>query len=297
MVEEFPKVNELSQAQEVIEESIVLHVEKDASKEEHCDLMRYKNIEKENIEIKEKERVEYKERSCISDSISIFSKESEHLECSKEKERELEKSERVKENECFIEKQENEKEEQREKEIVILDKCGIHEYYDNVAHYASCVLGIEDKGKNMEQELGATLKDLPIILSLNPSLMCSKVSLVELELFLESYLSHVSIYGDLYVICFGGGLFLVVPSTYKCLSSHTFLEDSLLFSGSMFDPSCHDFGVMYNASIEYIVVGFGLDGALFDILHDKCLGKFVEIVAMFPLSLILLRRIIMSLFS
>ncbi|KAI5672792.1 hypothetical protein M9H77_13156 [Catharanthus roseus] len=29
--------------------------------------------------------------------------------------------------------------------------------------------------------------------------------------------------------------------------------------GSMFDPFCHDLGVMNNASIESIVVGFGLD--------------------------------------
>ncbi|KAI5676704.1 hypothetical protein M9H77_07654 [Catharanthus roseus] len=41
------------------------------------------------------------------DSISILSQESEHFECSKEKECELEKSESTKENECFIEKQES----------------------------------------------------------------------------------------------------------------------------------------------------------------------------------------------
>ncbi|KAI5664038.1 hypothetical protein M9H77_23361 [Catharanthus roseus] len=94
----------------------------------------------------------------------------------------------------------------------------------------------------MEKELGNFLKDLPISLSLNPSIMCYEVSLVELELPLESYLSH----------------------------------DSLLHNGSMFDLSLHDFGVMNNASIESIVVGFGLDAALFYILHNKCLGKFVE---------------------
>ncbi|KAI5653401.1 hypothetical protein M9H77_30588 [Catharanthus roseus] len=33
---------------------------------------------------------------------------------------------------------------------------------------------------------------------------------------------------------------------------------------------------MSNASIQSIVVGFGLDGALFDILHDQYLRKFVE---------------------
>ncbi|KAI5653979.1 hypothetical protein M9H77_31166 [Catharanthus roseus] len=54
--------------------------------------------------------------------------------------------------------------------------------------------------------------------------------------------------------------------------------------------------VMNNASIQSIVVGFGLDDALFDILHDKCLGKFVENVGYVYLSLILLWIIIMILF-
>ncbi|KAI5657124.1 hypothetical protein M9H77_25917 [Catharanthus roseus] len=46
----------------------------------------------------------------------------EYFECSKEKEYELEKSESTKENECFIEKQESIEEEQKEKEVVVLDK-------------------------------------------------------------------------------------------------------------------------------------------------------------------------------
>ncbi|KAI5664508.1 hypothetical protein M9H77_23831 [Catharanthus roseus] len=124
---------------------------------------------------------------------------------------------------------------------------------------------LEDKGRNMEKELGTILEELLIILSLIPSLMCY-----------EYYLSHASIYGDLCAISFSGGLFLVVSYASTCLSSHAFLEGSLLHSGSMFDPSSHDFKGMNNASNESIVVGFGLDGALFDILHDKCLGKFVE---------------------
>ncbi|KAI5663920.1 hypothetical protein M9H77_23243 [Catharanthus roseus] len=53
-------------------------------------------------------------------------------------------------------------------------------------------------------------------------------------------------------------------------------EDPLLNSGSMFDPSCHDFGFMNNASIDSIVVGVRLECALLDILHDKCVEKFVE---------------------
>ncbi|KAI5653405.1 hypothetical protein M9H77_30592 [Catharanthus roseus] len=96
MVEEFPKVNELPQAQEVVEESIVIHVVGETSNEDSCDNMNEKSIEKEECnEFKEKEIVEEKERLverlCIFDFISIISKESEHFECSKEKESELEK--------------------------------------------------------------------------------------------------------------------------------------------------------------------------------------------------------------
>ncbi|KAI5668389.1 hypothetical protein M9H77_18242 [Catharanthus roseus] len=120
-------------------------------------------------------------------------------------------------------------------------------------------LRIEDKGRIVEKELGAIHEELPISLSLSPSLMCYEVSFVQLKLFLEYYLSHVSITGDICAISF--------------LVTVSFLLNLI---GSMFDPSCYDFGVINNASIESIVVGFGLHGALFDILHDRCLGKFVE---------------------
>ncbi|KAI5683033.1 hypothetical protein M9H77_04261 [Catharanthus roseus] len=141
---------------------------------------------------------------------------------------------------------------------------------------AACVLGVEDKGRSMGKEFGTILKELAMSLSLIPSLMCYEVSFMQLKFFLESYLSHLSIYGDICTISLGGGFFLVVPYMSKCLSSHTFLEDSVLHNGSMVDPSCHDFKVISNASIEYIVVGFGLDDALLNILRYKCLEKLFE---------------------
>ncbi|KAI5668307.1 hypothetical protein M9H77_18160 [Catharanthus roseus] len=101
----------------------------------------------------------------------------------------------------------------------------VDECHFNTSNYVFYVPGIEDKGRNMEKELSNFLKDLPISLSLYPSLTCYEVSLVELELFLESYLSHVSIYGDFCAISFGGGLFLVISYPSTCLSSHVFLED------------------------------------------------------------------------
>ncbi|KAI5672514.1 hypothetical protein M9H77_12878 [Catharanthus roseus] len=225
-IEEFSKVNELPQVTIEVEESVVLHVKEEISNEDSCDNMNEKSIEKEKCnELKEKERVEEKERLVeklyIFDFISIISKESEHFECSKEKESELEKSERVKENECFIEKQESEKEEQREKEIVILEER------------------IEDKGRNMEKELGNFLKDFPMI------------SLVELELFLDSYLSHVSVIGDTYAISFGGGLFLVVSSTSNgepsCFGSDLVHADSFFDAkaGGFLEFNCALFVIFY----------------------------------------------------
>ncbi|KAI5653367.1 hypothetical protein M9H77_30554 [Catharanthus roseus] len=90
--------------------------------------MNENSIEKEDCnEFKEEERLEEKERlverSCIFDSTSILSKESEHFECSMEKEYEFEKSESI--NEFFIEKQESIKKEKKEKEVVALDKIKV----------------------------------------------------------------------------------------------------------------------------------------------------------------------------
>ncbi|KAI5652244.1 hypothetical protein M9H77_29431 [Catharanthus roseus] len=209
-------VKELAQAK--IEESLKIHVVDETSKEEPCCIMN-----EQCIEIKEKERVEEKERlaerSCIFGSISITSKESEHFEYAKEKEK----------KKLFIE--------------FNSDYCAIprvDECHFNIANYVSYVLGIEDQGRNMEKELEAILEELLVSLSLNPSPLCYKVSPLELELFLEFYLSYVSIYGDLCAISFSGGLFLVVPYVSKC-PSHALLEDSLLHNDSMFDPSCYGF--------------------------------------------------------
>ncbi|KAI5676150.1 hypothetical protein M9H77_07100 [Catharanthus roseus] len=99
MIEELSKVNELSQAQEEVEESIVIHIVEETSNEDSCDNMNEKSIEKEELV----------ERLCILDSISIISKESEHFE---------------------------------------VDECHL-----NISNYFSYVLGIEDKGSNMEKEL------------------------------------------------------------------------------------------------------------------------------------------------
>ncbi|KAI5667330.1 hypothetical protein M9H77_17183 [Catharanthus roseus] len=63
----------------------------------------------------------------------------------------------------------------------------------------------------------------------------------------------------------------------KYLSTHTSLEDPLMSSGVKFDPSCYGFGMLGDTSlVGPDIVGFELDYASFDILHDECLGKFIE---------------------
>ncbi|KAI5681785.1 hypothetical protein M9H77_03013 [Catharanthus roseus] len=134
----------------------------------------------------------------------------------------------------------------------------------------------KEQGEFVGKELSLCHEDSLISPFLNPSFLSHKVYYVKLRLFLASYISHLSIIGDACSISFAGGLFLVVPYASTCLSSHAFLEELLLNSGSMFDPSCHDFGFMNNASIDSIVVGLTLECALLDILHDKCVEKFFQ---------------------
>ncbi|KAI5664020.1 hypothetical protein M9H77_23343 [Catharanthus roseus] len=154
-------------------------------------------------EIKEKERVENKERLVerlyIFDSISIISKESELLECSKEKETRVASP---------------------SSDPVSLDL-------------------VKGTSSPAEAQCHHWVNGLENVKILWWSLSC-------------------------------------VPYVSKCLSSHAFLEDSLLHNGSMFDLSCYDFRVMDNAFNESMVVGFGLYVALFYILHDKCLGKVMD---------------------
>ncbi|KAI5672638.1 hypothetical protein M9H77_13002 [Catharanthus roseus] len=216
------------------------------------------NINEKNIE--KEECIEVKERKEWKKERDSL--RSENFECSKEKDCELEKSESIKENECFIEKQIKNED---QGEIVIKELIQRHE--------------------NSSMTLFLTLLFYP-----------HEISYEQLKLFLASYIFYVSIIGDACSISFGLGLFLVMPYVSKTLSYHASLEEPLLNSSSMFDNSFHDFGLMNNASIDSIVVDLRLECALLDILHDKCVGKFVENVVYFSSSLILLWKIIMILY-
>ncbi|KAI5668829.1 hypothetical protein M9H77_18682 [Catharanthus roseus] len=83
----------------------------------------------------------------------------------------------------------------------------------NIANFDSCVVAVEDR-KSMEKELGPTLEDISISLSLNFSSLRN--------------------------------LFLLVSSMKNGPYSHLSLEDPLMSSSVMFDPSCYGFGMYDN---------------------------------------------------
>ncbi|KAI5676635.1 hypothetical protein M9H77_07585 [Catharanthus roseus] len=59
------------------------------------------------------------------------------------------------------------------------------------------------------------------------------------------------------IIAFEGNLFLLVPSMTNRLSSHLPLEDPLMSSNVMFDPSCYGFGNLDDTSlVELNIVAF-----------------------------------------
>ncbi|KAI5677390.1 hypothetical protein M9H77_08340 [Catharanthus roseus] len=138
---EFSEVNDLPQAQEVVDKSIVLHVEEEAFNEELCDFMSGKNQEKERVE--EKERLV--ERLCIFYSICIILKESENFESSKEKESELKKM----------------KVEQREKEIVVLEKSKELNLYANETN--SFLIQARMKMESLPTSPSRSLTSFPLI--------------------------------------------------------------------------------------------------------------------------------------
>ncbi|KAI5664567.1 hypothetical protein M9H77_23890 [Catharanthus roseus] len=66
----------------------------------------------------------------------------------------------------------------------------------NIAIFDSCVRGVEDT-KSMEKELGPTLEDISISLSLNLSSLCYEVSIEEIKSLLNSYTFHLSLVIDM----------------------------------------------------------------------------------------------------
>ncbi|KAI5682527.1 hypothetical protein M9H77_03755 [Catharanthus roseus] len=114
--------------------------------------------------------------------------------------------------------------------------------------------------RSMEKELGPILEDLSISLSLNPSSLCYDVSLKELKSLLDSYNFQVSLIGDMCIITFKRNFFLVVPSMKNFLSSHLSLEDPLMSSSVMFEPSCYGLSNLDGTSlIKLNMLGFVLE--------------------------------------
>ncbi|KAI5666587.1 hypothetical protein M9H77_16440 [Catharanthus roseus] len=135
----------------------------------------------------------------------------------------------------------------------------VDEYEFIIANCVSCVLGDKDR-RSMEKELGPVLEDLSISLSLNPSSLCYEVSLEELKIFVGFLYFSSSLVGDMCIIALEGNLFLLMPSMTNFLSSHFSLEDPLINSSVMFDPSCYGFGNLDDTSlVELNSVGFALE--------------------------------------
>ncbi|KAI5652889.1 hypothetical protein M9H77_30076 [Catharanthus roseus] len=105
------------------------------------------------------------------------------------KESELEKSERVKENECFIEKQENKKEEQREKEIVVVEKNEEFNFYANGTNSffgskSLCVQNFKDSSKDEGGKLAyKSIKTINFFSYLRFEIILRKLSCFHLFLF------------------------------------------------------------------------------------------------------------------
>ncbi|KAI5681499.1 hypothetical protein M9H77_02727 [Catharanthus roseus] len=57
----------------------------------------------------------------------------------------------------------------------------------------------------------------------------------------------------MYIIAFEGNLFLLVPSMTNCLSSHFSLEDPLMSSSVMFDPSCYGFALLEEFASKLLI--------------------------------------------
>ncbi|KAI5664036.1 hypothetical protein M9H77_23359 [Catharanthus roseus] len=257
-------VKELPHAAIESKEVVETHVEKETFNEDSCD-----DVSETNIEIKEIERMEEKvrfvERFYIFDSNFIFSKDTEHLESSKEKESELVKIERVKGNECFIEKQEIEKkEEKREKEIVVLEKSEEVNFFANETNYffaseSLCVQNFEDSSKDEGRKLAYKSNNT---INLFPS-----NSYLEKKQFIEFNSIFCAIHRvDEY--------HFNIVNYASCVLG---VEDPMVSSGAKFDPSLYNIGVLDDTSlVDLSIVGFEPDCALLNIVHDECLGKFIE---------------------
>ncbi|KAI5682745.1 hypothetical protein M9H77_03973 [Catharanthus roseus] len=214
--------------------------------------------------------MEEKER-LVESSIFIMLKESEHFESSKEKQSELEKSERVMENECFIEKQESEKEEQREKEIVVLEKSE-----DGMLAYEP-IKTINFFSSNSYLSFQICFKEIKLFSLVFMEneyqfyFLNSRGTLLEKKQFIRVEDQGRSMEEDL------GTILEDLSISLSLNPSFSFHEASSMHSSAKFDPSCYGFGMLDDTSfVDPNIVGLEISDALFDILHDEYLGKFIE---------------------
>ncbi|KAI5668880.1 hypothetical protein M9H77_18733 [Catharanthus roseus] len=87
--------------------------------------------------------------------------------------------------------------------------------------------GMKAKGAGMGKELSIGYGDKSTSLSLNPFLLCHVFSFKELKLFLELYVSYVTLVGNVMVNPFTCELALDVAHIFKSSSSCAYLEKQL----------------------------------------------------------------------
>ncbi|KAI5664412.1 hypothetical protein M9H77_23735 [Catharanthus roseus] len=180
-------------------------------------------------------------------------------------------------------------------ELMGKDKISLALEYFTHAAIASFVLGIEDQGKSFEKDLSIIPGDITIIFSLNIFSLCHEVSLGELGMLLVSYTSHVSIFGEFCAISLDENLFplvpcmlkcltpcvslenQLVPNVFRCLSSHDSFVNLLLPREAKLHFLCFEHKNLHGDSfMEPKVVEIWLFCAIFDVLHARIEGKFVE---------------------
>ncbi|KAI5681060.1 hypothetical protein M9H77_02287 [Catharanthus roseus] len=262
-------VNELLQARIETDESVEMHVEGEMSKEDFGDSMGDLSFEEDESEKYEKD------------------------ESSKEEKNDLEDRERRKE--MSEEKQENSKQEldviEKNEEINFF----ANQTNSSLVREFPFVQNFGEPSKNQEERLiYNSIKTITFFPS--NSYLCFEISFKEIKLFSLVYVEHgdhfiflnsLGMYLERgYFIEFNslscatprvdendsnvancvscllgveGNLFLLVSSMTNCLSSHLFLEDPLMISSVMFDPSCYGFGNLdYTSLVELHIVGFAL---------------------------------------
>ncbi|KAI5657996.1 hypothetical protein M9H77_26789 [Catharanthus roseus] len=264
-------VNELLQARIEIDESVEMHVEGEMSKEDFGDSMSDMRFEEaESIKFERKDRVEEKERlvRTVKRMRALNKRRNNFGEPSKNQEG------RIGYNSIktisFFPSNFNLCLEIYFKEIKLLSLVFIEHgdhftFFKSLGTYLERRYFIESKSISCASprvdDCDFNIANfVSCVLGVDLSSLCYEVSLKELKSLLDSYNWQVSLIDDMCIIAFEGNLFILGPSMTNCLSSHFSLEDLLMSSSIVLDPSCYGFGNIGDTSlVELNIVGFAFE--------------------------------------